>query len=341
MFKNFRIKNASDIYIEFGSSEFKIFAPSINYKKNVPSIIYVDSGFSEIKAIGDNAMGYVSTNKFKSVKPFESGTITDYKASEMFLKYFLEDVVSLMDFKSKFLRPNISVSIHSSFTEVELSAFTDAISSVGVSDVRYFNEGVASYYSLENPNASGLICKIGYSYTDIIVLVNNEIAEDATIRFGIRNIVSAIRNHLKSKYSLLVGQNKLLDILKEIDISKKRNSEIKIKGKGVSDGLPVEIKIDDSEIKNIVVNEFEIVADTLKKLFEKLNSEVVSLIDDSGIVISGGGSLISGIDKLISEKTKMTISSNSDIFSSAVGLQHINSSPELRENFQIKDFILL
>ena len=342
MLKNFRSKYSENIYIEFGSYIFKAFIPSIDKKFLLPSVIYLPVDYSEVKAIGDDAKSKVSNSKFKVIKPFESGTISDFKATELFFRFELEKIVKKLNFFTRFMRPNIFLSVHSTFSEVELSAITDAIASFGASSISFINEGVASHFALkEETQANSLICKIGFTVTDLLLIVDNDTYLDMTFKFGIKNFIRAINIQLKQKYLINVSEPNILKVIEKIDLNSKNKKQVSIQGKNLRTGLPLKIKIDLAECNYIINNELNILLNNLKRTLEKAPNHVIDKIIEHGLSLSGGGLSISGIKEKISNSIGIKTNFNTNIFSSVEGLEHISSNLELKNNFEVRDLILI
>ncbi len=337
-----RKKYANTIYLEFGSYLFKAYSPSTNKKIHIPSIVYTDNDYEEIQAIGEEALKKVSGNKYQVIRPFNNGTIQDFKATELFLKYNLSEILNEMNIVSKFLRPNILVAVHSNFSEVELSAFTDAITSFGVSSVTFINEGVSSHYvNKDNSSSSAVVTKVGYSITDLLIIVDNEILYDSTFQFGIRTLIRSISTHLKEKYSVVVSEKKILEVIKNIDLNSKKKMDIEVSSKNLRSGLPIKIKIDINEIKDIIYSDLEILLSSIQKIIEKAPSEIIDQVINTGLSLTGGGINIKGVSEFIKANINLDVNINSDIYSSVYGLEYINSSLELLDNFKVKDLIFL
>ena len=340
MFKNFRKNNAEYIYIEFGTDQFKVYAPSINLFETKPSVICVSKDYDEVIFIGEEAVTKYSTRKYRKISPVINGTIHDYKASELFLHHELAVILEQMGRKTKFFRPNIVASIHSTSSEVEISAYTDALESFGVSSVTFVNEGVAALYS-DSEIGSGIVCKIGYSITDLLIIINNEICYDNTFYFGSVNILSSVQDYIKDKYLIDISLKSINKVISEMDFSSSKKKIVQLKGKNLKDGLPVEFEVYQSEITNVIIEEFSVVIVELKKMIEKASTSELDQLLEEGITVSGGLFLIKEFSNEIKKHVKLKLQITDPIKATVMGLEIINNSPDLLENLEVKDLIFL
>ncbi len=341
MFSKLRSKISDGIFIEFGSEVFKIYIPTANITLYLPSIICTDFEYAEVIEIGEKAKTRANSSKVQVVKPFAEGKILDYKASELFLKYQLGESLKKMNLFTRFFRPNVFISVHSTFSEVELSAYTDALLSFGVSSIVYINEGVASHYTKSDASSDAVICKVGYKITDLLVISDNEVIHDNTFTFGLYTIIKSIDTYFKEKYSIQIPIKKLKALIDNLDLGSKRKEYKNLNGKNLRTGLPLKISVDIQEVRNIVLDDLEILIGRIKKVIEKTSSNVLDQVVESGITLTGGGIGLGGIEKFIEKEVNLELNINTDIYSSVKGLDIISENAELLENYKIKDFILL
>ncbi|MCA9380821.1 rod shape-determining protein [Candidatus Dojkabacteria bacterium] len=340
MFKNFRKNNAEYVFIEFGSEYFKAYIPSIDKLIIKPSVICVSKDYEEVLYIGEEAKSKYSTKTYRKIAPVIKGTIHDYKASELFLHHELNEIMELLNRKTKFLKPNIVASIHSTSSEVEISAYTDVFESFGVSSITFVNESVAALYSKPKIN-SGIVCKIGYSITDLIIVINNEICYDNTIYFGSSDISTSLQKYIKNKYLIDISLKSTNKLIEEIDFVAPKKKKISLTGKNLRDGLPVDFEITQVEVAAVILEDFDIVISELKKMIEKTSTSELDQLIDYGITVAGGLFSVEVFAKEIKNHVKLNVQSTSPLDATVKGLEEIKNSPELLENLQIKDLIFL
>lgn len=343
MIQKLRSLYSKTIYVEFGSEVFKAFIPASDFTYEIPSVISVSKDYETIQEVGERA----SKKKGKGrnslvIKPVRKGSISDYAASELFVKYVMEELLKHTGFFTRVLGPDVVLGIHSLSTEVELSAIVDAFQSAGASTVKMVNEGIAAHYDSKLESSSeSLICKIGAEVTDLFIISDHEIVSDSSFYFGTNIIIGAIKSSIKNKYGIDPSEKDIRKILANIDIKSRRNTKVNFHGKSNTTGQPVEEEISSIEIVEVILSQADKVIEVIKDMLKKADSETLSSIVESGISMSGGASNINGLFHYIANGVKINMRENDNVFASVFGLHWINSNPDLFESYEVNDLIFL
>ncbi|GAB4286144.1 MAG: rod shape-determining protein [Candidatus Dojkabacteria bacterium] len=290
----------------------------------------------------------LETVKNQKVKkfPFRNSMIHDFYSASEYFSYFFSQFSGSFNSLTKFFGVDIYITIHSNISEVAISALEDILRKQNVNNVYFFNEGVASLYgsglAVDATNKTYLICNIGYSTTDLVLVDRNSIKSDFTFFFGMQSIIEELKKHFKGVYLIDTFDQEIEDIIKQIDLGKKygaRDSFV-INGKNTQLGSPITLKITKSEVQNIIVESFNFLIIQINNLLREVPGENLKQFFTDGLVISGGTSLIRGLKWLLDSNIGI-----SKTFCQTYPYTVVNGLREIKEQnltkyFEIKDFLL-
>lgn len=295
------IKN--NIGIDLGSDNIRIYLQKENKIINSKPIVAIDVFMNEIVAYGKeaNLINEKEPENLILKKPIKKGKIEDVELMTELLKLILRDNT----IKKRIINPNILVSYEKSLNSVEKEALIDVLRQLGVKNI-YMMESIKLIaigigMNIEK-NKGKMIIDIGYETTKIGVLSLNNIIEYKTIEIGSNSYNQDIINFLKTNHEILIS-NKMAENIKN---SLKEN-KITVSGKNILTSLPKDITINSEELKDSIQKSISIIVDEIKKVLESVTPEILNDIKETGIVITGGGSILEGLRESLEKKLSIPV----------------------------------
>ncbi|MBQ6282963.1 MAG: rod shape-determining protein [Bacilli bacterium] len=298
-----------DIGIDLGTANILINVKGEGIVLNEPSVVAIDEETKKILAIGIEAhkmLGRTPGN-IRAVKPMKDGVIADFELTEAMLNYFIKKVKA----KSIFIKPRILICCPTNVTAIEKNAIKEAAERTGAKKVFIEEEpkvaALGVGLNISEPNGS-MIIDIGGGTTDIAVLSLGDIVTSASIKIAGNTFDKAIIEYIKTHYKLIIGERTAEDIKIQIGTLYESNKKgkIKVKGRGIN-GLPEIITVTSEEIEEALKPCMYEIIKTVKQVLEKTPPELSADIINNGIVLTGGGSMIEGLDILLEKEIKVPI----------------------------------
>jgi rod shape-determining protein MreB len=266
-----------------------------------------------------------------AVRPLKDGVIADFDVTEKMLRYFLSSIINKHVFRVK---PKVVVCVPSGITEVERRAVRDSAQSAGAKEVYMVAEPMAAAIGVglpvETPTGN-MVIDIGGGTTEIAVIALSGIVSDTSIRTAGDEMDQAIVQFMRKNYNLLIGEPTAEAIKIQIGTAAPVNDEQEIdaKGRDLVSGIPKVVRVHSSEIREAIQEPIQQIVDAVRRTLEITPPELASDIVDRGIVMGGGGSLIRGLDVLLSQETSLPIRVDEDPLSCVVrGTGRILDDPE-------------
>jgi rod shape-determining protein MreB len=337
-------KYVEDVCFEYGTENLKYSIPSKNLYFSDQNIILINNKSEKLKAVGQSVFNTASSLKNTSiVSPVKNGSISDYKASVEVFSYYLDKIAKNLKFKSRFLGPNIYISLHTTTTEVEISALSDSINNFNISTLAFINEGIAAKLGVDSSieNNTVIVCNLGAGVTDIHLLINNEVYLDESFIYGGNDLDNILIDYIKTKYNVLISIDNAKLLKSKISLNYKLKESISISGKDMFNNLPKNLTIELKEFSVIIEDYLKIIINKIITIMEQIDSKVIDNLLNGGIFLSGGLSKISGIKEFFSKQTKLKVTLAEDNYSVLKGLAIIMGNRNLLEKSKIKDLILL
>ena len=289
-----------------------------------PSVVAFDRNTNKIKAIGEEArlmLGRTPGN-IVAVRPLRQGVISDYTVTEKMLSYFIDRTVGKSLFGRK---PRISVCVPSGATEVEKKAVEDATYQAGARDVSIIEEPVAAAIGagidIAKP-CGNMIVDIGGGTADIAVISLGGVVVSNSIKVAGDDFDEAIVRFMRKKHNLLIGERTAEDIKINVGTVYKRpeNLTMDVRGRNLVTGLPKTVTVTSEETEEALREPAYQIVDAVHNVLERTPPELAADISDRGIVLTGGGSLIQGLEELIEEKTGInTMTAEDPLTAVAIG----------------------
>ena len=300
---------AFDIGIDLGTASILVYVKGKGVVLKEPSVVAFDRDTNRIKAIGEEArlmLGRTPGN-IVAVRPLRQGVISDYTVTEKMLKYFIQKAVG----KQRFRKPLISICVPSQVTEVERKAVEDAAFQAGARDVKIIEEPIAAAIGdgidIASP-CGNMIVDIGGGTSDIAVISLGGTVVSASIKIAGDDFDDAIVRYMRKKHNLLIGERTAEDIKIRIGSAYPRPESVTVdvRGRNLVTGLPKTITVTSEETEEALKDTTSQIVEAVHSVLEKTPPELAADIADRGIVLTGGGSLLYGLEELIESKTGIT-----------------------------------
>ena len=312
---------SQDIAIDLGTASTLIYLKGKGIVLNEPSVVTVETNSKKILAVGNEAKKMVgrTPGNITAIRPLREGVIANFDMTEQLLRYFIQKV-----HRSRTLvRPRIIIGVPSRITQVEQRAVRESAELAGAREVFLIEEPVAAAIGAGLPITEpygNMIVDIGGGTTDIAVISLGGIVYSDTVRTAGDQIEAAICSHLKREYSLLIGEHMAERIKMEIGSAYPlpEKKQFAVKGRDLISGIPRTIFIDDSEIREALQDCITTIIGALRLALENTPPELAGDIIDRGIVLTGGGSLLQGLDDRLREETGLPIVTVDDPLTSVV-----------------------
>ena len=301
---------SSDIGIDLGTASILVYVKGKGVVLKEPSVVAYDRDTEQIMAIGEEArlmLGRTPGN-IVAVRPLRQGVISDYKTTEKMLKYFIQKAVGKSFFGR---RPRISVCVPSGVTDVEKRAVEDATYQAGARDVYIIEETVAAAIGagidISRP-CGNMIVDIGGGTSDIAVISLNGVVVSSYIKVAGDDCDYAIVRFMRKRHNLLIGERSAEEIKINIGTCYKRpeNISMDIRGRNLVTGLPKTVTVSSDETEEALREVTSQIVDAVHSVLERTPPELAADIADRGIVLTGGGALLHGLEDLIEENTGIT-----------------------------------
>ncbi len=314
---------ATDIGIDLGTASILIYIKGKGVVLKEPSVVAFDRDTNKIKAIGEDARVMIgrTPGNIVAVRPLRQGVISDYTVTEKMLKHFIQKAMGKRSFK----KPRISVCVPSGVTEVEKKAVEDATYQAGAREVSIIEEPIAAAIGagidISKP-CGNMIVDIGGGTTDIAVISLGGTVVSSSIKIAGDDFDEAIIRYMRKRHNLLIGERTAEELKVKIGSAFKGSPTLTmdVRGRNLVSGLPRTITVTSEETEEALREAVSQIVEAVHGVLEKTPPELAADIADRGIVLTGGGCLLKGIEELIEEKIGInTITADDPMTCVAVG----------------------
>ncbi|MDL2306791.1 rod shape-determining protein [Desulfovibrio sp. OttesenSCG-928-C06] len=315
---------SSDLAIDLGTANTCVYVKGQGIVLREPSVVAVkkDSrGNNVILAVGHEAkemLGRVPAN-IQAIRPMKDGVIADFEITEAMLRHFISKVHN----HRRLVRPRIIVCVPTGITQVEKRAVKESAQSAGAREVYLIEEPMAAAIGANLPiqePTSNMVVDIGGGTTEVAIISLSGIVYSKSVRVGGDKMDEAIKTHIKRKYNLLIGDSTSEQIKIAIASAYPLNpeKEIEVKGRDLVTGIPQNILITSEEVRKAISEQVDSIVQAVRIALEQTPPELAADIVDRGIVLTGGGALLKGLDQLLREETSLPITVVDDPLSTVV-----------------------
>ena len=304
---------SSDIGIDLGTANCLVYVKDHGVVLNEPSVVAIkDNVVVSVGAEAKRMLGRCPMN-IKAIRPMKAGVIADFAVTEEMLRYFIMKAKNFMATYQRIFRPTVLIAVPSGITEVESRAVQDSAMHAGAARVHTIEEPMASAIGVGLPVAEptgSMIVDIGGGTTEVAVISLAGIVEKRSCRVGGDEMDSSIIQHMKRVYNLLIGERMAEDIKIRIGSAYQvpdLEESMEVKGRDLVSGLPKSIRVSSQEIRTALQEPIASIVDAVRSTLEHCPPELASDLMDRGIMLAGGGAMIRGLDRLISEEMNLPV----------------------------------
>jgi len=301
---------SNDIGIDLGTANTLVYVKGKGIVMREPSVVAIDSTTRRVLAVGDEAKRMLgrTPGNINAIRPMKDGVIADFDITEAMLRYFIKKVQN----NSKMIPPRVVIAIPSGITEVEKRAVKESAIHAGAREVLLIEEPMASAIGVGLPveePAANMIVDIGGGTTEVAIISLAGVVFSKSVRVAGDELDSAIINYMKRAYNLLIGERTAEEIKIKIGSAFPLEDELtlEVKGRDSVAGLPKTIHITSQEIREALADTVASIVDAVRNALERCPPERSADLVDRGFVLAGGGALIRGIDRLLSERTGLPV----------------------------------
>lgn len=321
IFKKFINKFSNEIGIDLGTANTLVYLKDHGVVISEPSVVAVNQKTNRIVAVGAEAkqmMGRTPTH-IKVVRPLVEGVISDFEITEEMLTYLINKTEKI---SKKIFKPKVVVGVPSGITNVEARAVFDAARSAGAREVYIIEEPMAAAIGSKIPifePVGSMIIDIGGGTSDIAVISLGGIVRSKNLRIAGDVLNKNISDYIRDEFNLIIGEKTAEQIkISGGNVVSGNPIEIEVRGRDVITGLPRQVIVTDTDIREAISGSVSILVDSIKEVLETTPPEILSDIMHRGIILSGGGALLLGIDTLLKNILKLPIKITNDPLTAVV-----------------------
>jgi rod shape-determining protein MreB and related proteins len=327
-----------EIGIDLGTANILVFVKGKGVVLREPSVVAINMATKVVLAVGEEASQMIgrTPSNIIAIRPMSDGVIADYTTTERMLSHLIAKVCG----RKRVLKPRVLVCVPSGVTNVERRAVIQATKSAGAGEAYTIEEPMAAAIGAGLPIGSpggNMVVDIGGGTTDIAVISLGGIVISRSLRLGGNKMDEAIARHIKAKYSLMVGDRTAEEIKIKVGSVHPLQTELmmEVRGRDLLAGLPKTIEVTSEEIRSALIEPVGVIIEKVRSVLELTPPELSSDIIERGVMLTGGGALLRGLDKLLAIETNIPIHVAEDPLSCVViGTgQALESFGAIRENY--------
>ncbi len=314
---------SSDLAIDLGTANTLVYVKGKGIVLREPSVVAVrkDARANKVLAVGTDAKKMLgkTPGNIVAIRPMKEGVIADFEVTEAMLRYFIR----IAHNRRTLVRPRIIISVPSGITQVEKRAVRESAESAGAREVYLIEEPMAAAIGaglpITEPTAN-MVVDIGGGTTEVAVISLAGIVYSKSVRVAGDKMDSAILQHIKRRFNLLIGEHSAEAIKLQLGdvLPQAPYPQMKIKGRDLVSGVPKTLSIDASEVRSAIAEQVDTIIETVKSALEQTPPELAADTVDKGIILTGGVALLKNLDKLLREETGLPIIIADDPLSSVV-----------------------
>ena len=303
-------KMTKDMGIDLGTANTLVYIKGQGIVVREPSVVAIRDDSKDVLAVGEEAKKMIgrTPGNIVAIRRMKDGVIADFDVTQSMLSYFIQKAAA----KKGVVSPRIAICVPFGVTEVEKRAIEEAARTAGAKDAFLIEEPMAAAIGaglrIEEPEGN-MVVDIGGGTSEIAIISLGGIVTAKSIRLGGDELDEAIVNYVKKEYSLMIGERTAEDVKIRIGSAYKEGEEMEmeIRGRDLISGLPKTMQISSSEVRDALRDPVNSIVDGIKSTLEKTPPELASDIMENGIMLTGGGALLKGLDKLVKEETGMPV----------------------------------
>ncbi len=315
---------SNDLAIDLGTANTCVYVKGQGVVLREPSVVAVkkdNRGNNVVLAVGHDAKKMLGRTPYSvsAIRPMKDGVIADFEVTEAMLRHFISRVHN----SRHLVRPRIMICVPTGITQVEKRAVKESAQSAGAREVYLIEEPMAAAIGANLPiqePTSNMVVDIGGGTTEVAVISLSGVVYSRSVRVGGDKMDESILTHVKRKYSMVIGESSAEDIKIKIASAYPMDPEqqIEVRGRDLVSGIPQKIIITSEEVRKAISEQVDGIVQAVRMALEQTPPELAADIVDRGIVLTGGGALLKGLDQLLREETSLPITVVEDPLSTVV-----------------------
>lgn len=321
MLRRFFASLGKHLAMDLGTANTLLYTKANGIVINEPSVVAVDVQKNQVIAVGGQAKQFIgrTPQRIRVIRPMKDGVIADFDVTRDMIAYFIRKAIAGV----RLFKPSIVICVPTGITQVEKRAVKESAQSAGAREVYLIEEPMAAAIGANLPiqePTSNMVVDIGGGTTEVAVISLSGIVYSRSVRVGGDKMDEAIMTHVKRKYNMLIGESSAEEIKVKIASAYPMDPEqqIEVKGRDLVTGIPQNIIITSEEVRKAISEQVDSIVQAVRIALEQTPPELAADIVDRGIVLTGGGALLKGLDQLLREETSLPITVVDDPLSTVV-----------------------
>ncbi len=301
--------------MDLGTANTLIYMKGHGIVLNEPSVVAIERNTGKLVAVGKEAKDFIgkTPQHMSAIRPMKDGVIADFDVTKAMIKYF----ITVVREKNRVSRPKMVVCVPSGITQVEKKAVYDACIQVGMNNIHLIEEPMAAAIGANLPidlPRGNMVVDIGGGTTEVAIISLSANAYSESLRVAGDEMDDAIVRYLQRKYQVAIGINAAERIKMQIGSAHEStdSGSMSVIGKDLVNGIPKNLTITSQDVREAIQEPVAAIVDSVRRALERLPPELVSDLQDSGMILTGGGALLRGLDRRIEEKTSLKVTITED-----------------------------
>jgi rod shape-determining protein MreB and related proteins len=301
--------------MDLGTANTLIYMKGHGIVLNEPSVVAIERNTGKLVAVGREAKDFIgkTPQHMSAIRPMKDGVIADFDVTKAMIKYF----ITVVREKNRVSRPKMVVCVPSGITQVEKKAVYDACIQVGMNNIHLIEEPMAAAIGANLPidlPRGNMVVDIGGGTTEVAIISLSANAYSESLRVAGDELDDAIVRHLQRKYQVAIGLNAAERIKMEIGSAHEStdSGSMSVIGKDLVNGIPKNLTITSKDVREAIQEPVAAIVEAVRRALERLPPELVSDLQDTGMILTGGGALLRGLDRRIEEKTSLKVTITED-----------------------------
>ncbi len=324
-----------DLAMDLGTANTLLYQPGEGIVLNEPSVVATDARTGQLIAVGKEAKEFLgrTPERIRAIRPMKDGVIADFEITKEMIAFFVRKVITGF----RLAKPKIVICVPTGITQVEKRAVIESAQQAGAREVRLVEEPMAAAIGaglpIEEP-VGNMVVDIGGGTTEVAVISLSAVAYAESVRVAGDELNEAIQRYMQDQFQLLIGENMAEQIKIRVGSAYPLPEPLRmdVSGKNMVTGTPGTVEVTDSHIREAIKDPVAIIVGAVRRALEKTPPELVADIASRGLLLAGGGSLLRGLDKLISENTHLHVMLDDDPLTTVV--RGTGKTLEYRANYQ-------
>ncbi len=310
-----------DLAMDLGTANTLLYSPKDGIVLNEPSVVALDVRNDSILAVGREAKEYLgrTPDRIRAVRPLKDGVIADFEVTKAMIAYFIRKVITGM----RMVKPRMVICVPAGITQVEKRAVIESALQAGAREVKLIEEPMAAAIGaglpIDEPRGN-MVVDIGGGTTEVAVISLSAVAYSESVRIAGDEINDAIQRYVQDEFQLLIGENMAeaakIHIASAVPLVEPM--QFRVAGKNLVDGTPKTVVLTDSHVREAIKEPVAAIVAAVRRALEKTPPELVADIATNGLLLAGGGALLKGLDKLITQQSSLMVHIDDDPLTTVV-----------------------